>query len=115
MSEIPPVGEGGLGEYAREQIERHRRDPRLDRDRGAAIADFWDAVEEAERVLMLGILGLRELQYALERHERELGVQRTDRGLDFNTRASLQAAWERSESARIEIGRATHISMHRRS
>jgi hypothetical protein len=104
MNETPPVGEAGLGAYAREQIHRHCRDPRLDRDRGAAIADFWDATEEAERLLTLGILGLHELRHTLERHERELGAQHTDAALDFNTRSSLQAAWERSESARIEIG-----------
>jgi len=97
------VGEEGLGEYAREQIERARSDPRLKRDKRAAIADFWDAIEEAERVRMLGILGLHELMHTLDRHERELGVRHDDADLDLNTRGMLQAMWERVESSRIEI------------
>lgn len=98
-----PVGEEGLGDYARQQIERARRDPRLERNESATIADFWNAVEEAERVRMLGILGVHELLHTLDRHERELGVRRDDAHLELNTRATLQAMWERVESARIEI------------
>ncbi len=97
------MGEEALGEYAREQIDRARRDPRLERDKSAALADFWDAVEEAERVRMLGILGVHELLHTLDRHERKLGVRHSDTNLDLNTRATLQAMWERVESARIEI------------
>lgn len=93
------MGEEGLGEYAREQIERAR----LERDEPAAIADFWNAVEEAERVRTLGILGTHELLHTLDRHEREVGVRHSDADLDLNTRATLQAMWERVESARIEI------------
>lgn len=99
-----PIGDEGLGDFAREQIRRARRDPRLDRDKGAAILEFWDAIEEAERVLFLGELGLHELVHTLDRHERELGVKRDDPDLDRTARATLQAAWERAESARIEIG-----------
>lgn len=98
-----PVGEEGLGEFAREQIERARRDPRLESTESAAIADFWNALEEAERVRTLGILGIHELLHTLDRHERELGIRRDDDDLDLNARATLQAMWERVESARIEI------------
>lgn len=85
------MGEEGLGDYARQQIERARRDPRLERNESAAIADFWNAVEEAERVRMLGILGVHELLHTLDRHERELGVRHDDADLEVNTRATLQA------------------------
>lgn len=101
--EQPAVGEAGLGDYARQQIERARHDPRLQHKESAAIADFWDAVEEAERVRMLGILGIDELTHTLERHERELGVRHDAADLDSNIRGTLQAMWARVESARIEI------------
>jgi hypothetical protein len=97
------IGEGRLGEFARSQIAAARQDPRLGRLRGASVADFWAACEEAERVRMLGVLGLHELTHTLERHERELGVSRSDADLDSNAAATLQAAWERAESARAEI------------
>lgn len=89
---------------ARDQIKRAREDPRLAREQGAGLADFWDAIEEAERIRMLGVLGLHELTHTLERQEQELGVARTDPGLSDNVRSRLQAAWERAEAARIEIG-----------
>lgn len=97
------VGDEGLGALARDQLARARKDPRLERNQTAAVADFWDAIEEAERVRTLGILGLHELLHTLDRHERELGVRHTDPGLDANARRTLQAMWERTESARIEI------------
>jgi hypothetical protein len=97
------IGEEGLGEFARTQIEAARRDPRLGRDRAASIADFWDAVEEAERARMLGIWGLHELRAALEREEHRLGVRRDDPDLPAAATASLQAAWERAELARGEL------------
>lgn len=100
---MPPVGESGLGAYAREQIERARSDPRLARGAEAVVADFWQALEEAERTRMLGVLGLHELTHTLSRHEQNLGVKHTDAGLDINARSTLQAAWERAESARIEL------------
>ena len=97
------IGEHRLGDLARAQIEAARRDPRLDRAKGATVVDFWDACEEAERVRLLGILGLQELTRTLARHERELGVRRDDPNLAPNVKATLQAAWERAESARAEI------------
>lgn len=99
-----PVGYEGVGEFARSQLEAARRDPRLDREDGKAmIADFWDAMEEAERVRTLGILGLHELTYALEREEARLGVRHDSGGLDRQVRSGLQAAWERAEWARAEL------------
>jgi hypothetical protein len=97
------IGEDGLGEFARSQIEATRNDPRLGRGRGAMVADFWDAMEEAERTRMLGVLGLHELTKTLERVERELGVSREDAGLDPDVAGRLQAHWERAESASTEI------------
>jgi hypothetical protein len=46
------------------------------------VADFWDAMEEAERTRMLGVLGLHELTKTLEREEREQGITRDDADLD---------------------------------
>lgn len=98
------IGEAGLGEYARSQIEAARRDPRLAREDGdAMIADFWDSVEEAERVRSLMLFGLDELVHALEREEVRLGVKRTAQMMSPEAAASLQAAWERAEAARAEL------------
>ena len=51
------MGEEGLGDYARQQIERARRDPRLERNESAAIADFPNAVEEADACACWGSWG----------------------------------------------------------
>ncbi len=45
-----------LGERARLEVDKARKDPRLERGR-AAVADFWDAMDEAERVRKLAIRG----------------------------------------------------------
>src|SRR5437016_4921884 len=97
------IGEEGLGEYARSQVEAVRNDPRLRRKRGASVADFWDAMEEAERVRMLGVLGLHELKRFLEREEARLGASRADDNLPGPVAGQLQAAWERTEMACLEI------------
>ncbi len=52
---------------------------------------------------MLGIMGLHELTHALERQEQLLGVSRDGPNLTSEQARTLQAAWERAESARIEI------------
>ena len=57
------------------------------------VADFWDAMEEAERTRMLGVLGLHELTKTLEREEREQGITREDADLDPNVVNRLQAYW----------------------
>jgi hypothetical protein len=98
-----PVGEHRLNDFARSELEAARRDPRIDRERGAIVADFWNAFEEAERARTFGIAGLHELQHALERTEAELGVSRDDESLDRRAVAELQVAWERAEMARAEI------------
>lgn len=67
------------------------------------VADFWDAMEEAERVRTLGLFGLHELTKALEREESRLGVKHDGKGLDPKAAASLQGAWERAEWARAEL------------
>ncbi|HEX6700569.1 MAG TPA: hypothetical protein VF101_07540 [Gaiellaceae bacterium] len=97
------VGERNLGEFARWQIETARRDPRLERGREAMVADFWIALEEAERARFVSILGLDELQHVLEREEARLGISRNDKDLAEDMVRTLQAAWERSELARIDI------------
>ena len=98
-----PIGEQRLNEFARAELEAARRDPRIDRERGAMVADFWSAFEEAERARSFGIAGLHELQQALERTEAGLGISRDDQGLDRRAVAELQVAWERAEMARAEI------------
>jgi len=97
------VGEEGLNDVARAEIEAARRDPRADRPRGSVVQDFWAAFEEAERVRTFGIVGLHALTEALEREEQRLGARRDDPGLDASRRSSLQVAWERAEMARAEI------------
>jgi len=45
----------------------------LDRQEAAAVVDFWDALEEANRIRNLGVWGMRELLGLLDRKEAELG------------------------------------------
>jgi hypothetical protein len=97
------IGEQGLGENARREIEEARRDPRIGRDRGAFVADFWSAFEEAERVRTFGIVGLHHLREAVEHRELKLGVSRDDENLPDGIVRRLQADWEGAEMARIEI------------
>jgi hypothetical protein len=60
------IGEQQLGDFARSQFAAARRDPRLERSRGAIVADFKVAMEEAERVRTLGIWGLHELALTVD-------------------------------------------------
>lgn len=98
-----PIGTSGLGDFARSQLEAARIDPRSERLRGSMIADYWDAMEEAERLRQLGTFGLYELKRSLEREERDLGVTRASEQLTYEQQARLQAAWERAEMAQAEI------------
>ncbi len=50
-----------LGETARRELDKARKDPRLERER-AAVADFWDAMDEAERVRKLAIRGAEAIR-----------------------------------------------------
>ena len=98
------VGEQSVGEFARRQLEAAREDPRLARADGRAmIADFWDAIEEAERVRTLGLMGMEELTHSLEREERRLEVKRDSEQLTAAQARSLQAAFERTEWAKAEL------------
>jgi len=49
-----PVGETTLAER---QLTSARRDPRLDHGREAVVADWWAAIEAAERTRMVAVLG----------------------------------------------------------
>jgi hypothetical protein len=97
------VGETGLGATARDQLDKARKDPRLTRGRGAAVGDYWVAMEEAEQTRMLSVLGIYELRGVLERYEREHGVSRGDADLDPSHRGEMQALWERAELAAAAI------------
>ncbi len=97
------IGEHALGGLARRQLEEARRDPRLDRGPEATIADFWAAMEEAERVRMNGVWGLHELAQSLEREEAKHGVSRHDPDASPEVRRALQAAWERAEMAKFDL------------
>jgi hypothetical protein len=114
-----PIGEAYVGEFARHQLDVTRRDPRVDRLRGAMVADFFAAMEEAERWREMTTWGLRELAQAVEQEERRCGVSRDDPHLSPEHRRSLQNAWERAEMARAEIANeypyvhaATLVSMY---
>ena len=50
-----------LGETARRELDKARNDPRLERER-AAVADFWDGMDEAERVRKLAIHGAEAIR-----------------------------------------------------
>ncbi len=50
-----------LDETARRELDKARNDPRLERDR-AAVADFWDAMDETERARKLAIRGARAIR-----------------------------------------------------
>jgi hypothetical protein len=98
------VGERGLGEYARSQIEGARRDRRLDRDDSAPFADFEDALDEVIRARVVARMGAESLART------ELGM------LDLGEE---QQAWERRELGRAEIAgdfgwlnSSTLISLH---
>jgi hypothetical protein len=93
-----PVGGAGLGEGVREQLEKARNDPRLSRGR-ASVADYWDAMGEAEDTRKVAILGLYQLRGCVERYEREHGVSRHDAELAPVHRHAMQPLWEQAELA----------------
>jgi hypothetical protein len=96
---LVPIGEDNVGEYAREQLEAARRDPRLGRGNEAMVADYWAAVEEVERTRMMGILGLHELRRAYEREAKDFDATGGDRRREHE----VQVYWQRAELARAEI------------
>jgi hypothetical protein len=97
------IGEEHLGDFARHQLEVARHDPRVDRPRGAMVADFFAAMEEAERWREMTTWGLRELSNAVETEEQRLGVGCDDAGLLDDQRRLLQSAWERAAMAKAEL------------
>lgn len=102
------VGEGSMGEFARHQLEVARNDPRQSRqDDRAMMADFQVALEEAERVRTLSVMGLHELAQALTREEERLGMSHDSADLQPDVARTLQKAWERSRWAQAEIDNGT--------
>lgn len=92
------VGEDSVGEYARDQLDAARHDPRLDRGHDGMIADFGDAVEEVERVRMMNLIGLNEIRHSYQRKKAEF-----DRvGGDDQREHEVQVFWQRAELARAE-------------
>ena len=96
-------GEVNLSDVARSQIASAKRDPRLDRGTEAMVADFWAAMEEAERVRTLGYWGLYKVAQAHDREQDRLDISADDPAIAPADAATLQAAWERSEMAQAEL------------
>jgi hypothetical protein len=95
-----PVGEHYMGKRARDQLRVARHDPRLARTgTQAMIADFWDALEEAERIRTLSVLGLHELAQA---HDRDYGAE-SPRASSGGPSKAEQKSWERSAWAQAEL------------
>ena len=92
-------GVSGDRQYARDEVERARRDPRLGHGREAVVAHWRSAMESAERVRRLAVWGLHELRNSedLER----LRLARTPHDADYEARA-LRAARERAALAEAE-------------
>lgn len=106
MIDVPDhgVGEAGLGDLARRQLEAARKDPRVDRAEGSPTADFFDAVDEVLRFRITAQGGAQALAHS------------SVEGEDENAR---QASWERIELGRSEIvgdfgwlNAATLVSLH---
>ena len=93
------IGEDGLGDYAREQLEAARHDPRLDRGHGGMVADFGAAIEEVERTRMMAIIGLQEIRRFYYREHEDFDRTGGDRQREYD----LQAYWQRAELAQAEI------------
>jgi hypothetical protein len=88
-----PAGDHYMGERARDQLRVARHDPRLAR------ADFWDALEEVERIRTLSVLGLHELAQA---YVRDYGETSPGAGPGGPSKAE-QKSWERSAWAQAEL------------
>lgn len=87
---------------AERQLEDARRDPRLSHGREAVVADWWAAMEAAERTRTVARLGTHLLTGALEIEEQRLGATRGDPEVPSRVAAALEAAWQRAELARAE-------------
>jgi hypothetical protein len=101
----------GLGSLAAEQLARAARDPRLERDGRAMVADFFDYLEEADMQRFLAIGALSEMQRSVERLEADMGVTVTDPDLTSSQRAEFQAAHERAQLAHAqELQEYAHLN-----
>jgi len=98
-----PIGPEQLGELARWQIEQGRHDPRMERVGAVTVGDFRAAVEEADRVRLLGIWGLHELSQAVSHERLRLGLEADQADCEPEHVSALQAAWERAQMAQAEI------------
>jgi len=96
-----PVGEEGLGEYARDQLDAALRDRRLERGHGAMIDDFGLAVEEIERTRAMSQIGLVEIRAAYERAKSNFDPRNNDDKHEYE----LQALRQRAELATAELDR----------
>ncbi len=85
------------------ELQAAKRDPRLDRPRGATIGDFHDYLAEAERVRRLHIWSLHEMRQALVREGTRLEAGRSLPDLREDVAATLVAAAERAQLAEAEI------------
>ncbi|MGZ3382321.1 MAG: hypothetical protein ACXVBB_18935 [Isosphaeraceae bacterium] len=92
------IGENELGEYAREQLEAARHDPRLDRGHGGMVADFGAAIEEVERTRMMAIIGLQEIRRFYQREREEFDKNGGNQQREYD----LQVYWQRAELAQAE-------------
>jgi hypothetical protein len=93
-----PIGEEGLGEYARDQLDAARRDRRLERGHGAMIDDFGLAVEEVERTRMMSQIGLLEIRSAYRRERERFESE----GGDHERESDVQVFWQRAAFATAE-------------
>ncbi len=73
---------------AERQLANARRDPRLDRGPEAMVADWWAAIEAAERTRNLSIIAINQL-----------ACTHTEPGSDSES----EQLWERSELARADV------------
>jgi hypothetical protein len=95
-----PAGDHYMSERARDQLRVARHDPRLARTgTQAMIADFWDALEEVERIRTLSVLGLHELAQA---YVRDYDETSPGAGPGGPSKAE-QKSWERSAWAQAEL------------
>ena len=86
---------------AARQLRAAWSDPRRMRGHGAYIADFFEYLQESDRVLMLAIGAIEELRDAEAREAVRLGPA-GDAPADASREAALQAARERAELAAAE-------------
>jgi hypothetical protein len=88
---------------AARQLRAAWNDPRLGRGPGAHVADFFDYLQEADRILMLATRAISDMQDAMAREAARLGLDPGLKGLMADQQAALQAARERAELATAEV------------